>query len=163
MDEGFRVSDAYRDDVASHLREHFAQGRHTADELDERLTATLTAKTFGDLGTVTADLPGLATVAGEGSESELRPLAAPAGTTPGRGAPGWRGARRGPRILPIALIALIVTVAIPGSSWLFAAFIKAIIVFWLIACLAGIFVAARFRRPGRPGWWSGRHPDPGHD
>jgi Domain of unknown function (DUF1707) len=57
MDDRFWVSDADRDRAAALLRVHFAAGRLTAEELDERLTATLRAKTFGDLRRVLADLP----------------------------------------------------------------------------------------------------------
>jgi uncharacterized membrane protein len=53
-----RVGDAERDEVTAALHEHFAQGRLTRDELDERLTTTLSAKTVGDLRAVTRDLPG---------------------------------------------------------------------------------------------------------
>ena len=62
MDDRFRTSDADRDRVAALLRDHFAAGRLTLSELDERLTATLAAKTFGDLRRVLADLPGPAPV-----------------------------------------------------------------------------------------------------
>ena len=58
MDDRFRTSDADRDRVAALLRDHFAEGRLTREELDERLTATLSATTFGDLRRVLADLPG---------------------------------------------------------------------------------------------------------
>jgi DNA-binding PadR family transcriptional regulator len=51
------VSDADRDLAAARLREHFAVGRLTHAELDERLTAALTAQTPGDLGGLLADLP----------------------------------------------------------------------------------------------------------
>lgn len=44
--------------MTSALHEHFAQGRLTRDESDERLTATLSAKTVGDLREATRDLPG---------------------------------------------------------------------------------------------------------
>lgn len=57
MDERFRLSDADRDRAAALLRDHFAAGRLTAGELDERLTVTLRATTFGDLRRVLADLP----------------------------------------------------------------------------------------------------------
>jgi hypothetical protein len=57
MDDLFRVLDADRDRAAALLRDHFAAGRLTAGELDERLTAALRAKTFGDLRPVLADLP----------------------------------------------------------------------------------------------------------
>jgi hypothetical protein len=52
-----RVGDAERDAVTAALHEHFTQGRLTREELDERLTATLSAKTVGDLRAITADLP----------------------------------------------------------------------------------------------------------
>src|SRR5215472_15629653 len=58
MDDRFRVSDADRDRAAAFLRDHFAAGRLTAGELDERLTAALRARTFGDLRRLLADLPG---------------------------------------------------------------------------------------------------------
>ncbi|WP_214415410.1 DUF1707 SHOCT-like domain-containing protein [Sphaerisporangium fuscum] len=56
--DDLRIGDAERDEVMNALREHFAQGRLTHDELDERLDAVLAARTAGDLGRVTADLPG---------------------------------------------------------------------------------------------------------
>jgi uncharacterized protein DUF1707 len=55
--EQLRVGDVERDEVTSALHEHFAQGRLTRDELDERLSATLSARTVGDLRKVTRDLP----------------------------------------------------------------------------------------------------------
>ncbi len=57
MDDHFRTSDADRDRAAALLRGHFAAGRLTAGELDERLAAALNAKTSGDLRGVLADLP----------------------------------------------------------------------------------------------------------
>ena len=58
MDDRIRISDADRDRVTARLREHFAEGRLSREELDERLSAALSAKTFGDLRRVMADLPG---------------------------------------------------------------------------------------------------------
>ncbi len=63
MDDRIRVSDADRERIAARLREHFAEGRLTHDELDERVSATLNAKTFGDLRRVMTDLPEPAPVA----------------------------------------------------------------------------------------------------
>jgi hypothetical protein len=57
VDDRFRTSDAERDRAAALLREHFAAGRLTAAQLDERLATALNAKTFGDLRRVLADLP----------------------------------------------------------------------------------------------------------
>jgi len=52
-----RVSDAEREAAAAELREHFASGRLNQEELDERLSAALTARTRGDLNALFADLP----------------------------------------------------------------------------------------------------------
>ena len=62
MDDRFRTSDADRDRVAALLRDHFAAGRLTPEELDARLTATLNAGTVGDLRRALADLSGPAPV-----------------------------------------------------------------------------------------------------
>src|SRR5487761_566214 len=52
-----RVSDAERDHVAAQLREHYAQGRLTLDELNERLSRTFASRTRSELNAVTSDLP----------------------------------------------------------------------------------------------------------
>jgi hypothetical protein len=57
MDEGLRAGDRDRDQVAATLREQYAQGRLTMEEFDERVSAAYAAKTLGDLGALTADLP----------------------------------------------------------------------------------------------------------
>jgi hypothetical protein len=133
MDDRIRISDADRERVTGRLREHFAEGRLTQDELDERVSATLTAKTFGDLRPIVADLP------------EPVP-AAPRGRRPGPARPGWRPRRRGPRVLPLVLLALIAALLIPSASWLAFAFVKLFVVFWLVVCVAGFFLGrARWR------------------
>ncbi|MGW5683772.1 DUF1707 domain-containing protein [Nonomuraea sp. NPDC003754] len=57
-DDQLRIGDAERDETMAALREHFAQGRLTREELDERLDLALSARTAGDLARVHADLPG---------------------------------------------------------------------------------------------------------
>ena len=52
-----RVSDAERDAVAAQLREHYAQGRLSLDELNERLDRAFASRTRADLNAVTSDLP----------------------------------------------------------------------------------------------------------
>ncbi len=52
-----RVGDADREAVAAQLREHFADGRLTLEELNERLDQAFAAKTRADLNTVMRDLP----------------------------------------------------------------------------------------------------------
>ena len=54
-----RVGDADRDATATQLREHYAAGRLTLDELNERLEQTFTARTGTDLNAVMRDLPSL--------------------------------------------------------------------------------------------------------
>jgi len=54
---GLRIGDADREAVAGSLREHYAHGRLTLDEFQERLDATFAAKTDNDLGRITSDLP----------------------------------------------------------------------------------------------------------
>ena len=52
-----RISDADREQVLQHLQEAMAQGMITADELAERSTLALNAKTRGEIAPLTADLP----------------------------------------------------------------------------------------------------------
>jgi uncharacterized protein DUF1707 len=52
-----RVGDAEREAAAAEVREHFASGRLTQDELNQRLDQTFAAKTRGDLNAVFTDLP----------------------------------------------------------------------------------------------------------
>jgi hypothetical protein len=52
-----RVGDAEREATAAELREHYASGRLTLDELNERLDKALAAKTRGDLDELMRDLP----------------------------------------------------------------------------------------------------------
>lgn len=143
MDDRIRVSDADRDRVAARLRDHFAEGRLTQEELDERISAALSAKTFGDLRHVMADLP--------------QPEPAPARAAPN---PQWAGHprivyRHGPPILPLVLFALLAAVIIPGGGWLF---LKLMLAFWLVSCLIGAFAAGRYYRRIRRGWQPGYLP-----
>lgn len=148
MDDRIRISDADRERVTARLRDHYAEGRLTSDELDERITATLSAKTYGDLRRVTADLP----------DPEL---AGPFGAQGGPNGPGaggvygpWAGRpvyayRRGPRLMPLLLFALILTLVFPGP-WFFAfVFLKLFLLFWVVACVVGIFAMRGRRRPRR--------------
>ena len=144
MHDYMRVSDADREQVAERLREHFAAGRLTSEELDERVDAALNAKTVGDLRAVMADLPEPGAVGPQAGQqvpdSTNRPV---------------YGYRRGPRLLPLALFLLLAVIVLPGAGFMFVAFIKLILLFWLVVCVAGTFAAARFRRHARRYWRSG--------
>ena len=76
-----RVSDNEREQVAERLREAAGEGRLGLDELEDRITAVYTAKTYAELEPITRDLPE-ATGAG--------PSAAPAARARGR----WRVGRK---------------------------------------------------------------------
>lgn len=52
-----RASDADREQVAERLRHAAAEGRLFADELEERLGAALSARTYGELDVLVSDLP----------------------------------------------------------------------------------------------------------
>jgi uncharacterized membrane protein len=134
MDDKMRVSDADRDRVASALREHFAAGRLTPDELDERVSAALNAKTAGELRRVMADLPGPGPV----------PPSAQPGPVPA--APRWPARRPGLRFVPLIALALLAGLAISGGPWLIFGIFRFFLMFWLIAAVAGIFAAGRMRR-----------------
>jgi hypothetical protein len=54
-----RVSDQERERTVSEIREHFAAGRLTDDELSERVQAAYDARTVGELQSLRADLPKL--------------------------------------------------------------------------------------------------------
>ena len=76
-----RIGDAERDAAAADLGEHYAAGRLTLDELNERLDAVFSSKTFGQLTRIMADLPG-------------------PGRLPWRTGPGWTGGGWAPTAFP---------------------------------------------------------------
>jgi hypothetical protein len=56
-DDSIRVSDAERDATVRTLGDHAAVGRLTLDELEDRASRALSAKTRGELVALTSDLP----------------------------------------------------------------------------------------------------------
>lgn len=56
---GLRVSDQEREEAASDLRDHFAAGRLSSDELSDRLDAVYAAQTASELAGLRVDLPDL--------------------------------------------------------------------------------------------------------
>ena len=52
-----RASDSDREQVAERLRHATAEGRLSADELDQRLEALYATRTYGELDALLADLP----------------------------------------------------------------------------------------------------------
>lgn len=56
--EDMRAGDADREHVLDRLRTAHAEGRLDVHEFDERVMATLAARTYGELAELTVDLPG---------------------------------------------------------------------------------------------------------
>jgi hypothetical protein len=85
-----RVGDAEREAAAAELREHYASGRLTLDELNERVDKAFAATTRGDLNALMTDLPsarpGWSSAGASGpSGSSALPPGAPG--APGAGGP----------------------------------------------------------------------------
>jgi hypothetical protein len=100
-----RASDADRDAVVSDLSEHFQAGRLTPGELDERTGRALTARTWGELGELAADLPA------------LRPAASAAAPTAGRPQPAGHTAPALTATLAGFAIAAVVLVHAVHGGW----------------------------------------------
>src|SRR5437660_3565491 len=58
-DPDLRASDEQRDRAAAEIREHYAAGRLSDEELSDRVQAAYAARTEGELNAVLADLPKL--------------------------------------------------------------------------------------------------------
>jgi hypothetical protein len=106
MNDTLRASDRDREEIAAVLREHYAQGRLTIEEFDQRSTAALAAKTMGDLGPLLADLP---------EEGEPR-ADAPAWSTARTRWIAVAGAAAAVALLVVAVLAGRAVFAVPG--WL---------------------------------------------
>ena len=130
MATGFnvRVGDADRDAVAAQLREHYADGRLTLEELNERLDQAFAAKTKADLNTVMRDLPQAPRPAAGmpygGTAWQGPAWPGPMAPRPGQdyGNGGWGGKSQRPRGMGNAfapLMGLIWFLLILGSVFLF--------------------------------------------
>ena len=139
-----RASDADREQVIGVLKVAFVQGRLTKDELDLRVGAAFTARTYAELAVVTADIPAGLT--------EAQPPRQPAG------ARGWPPLNSSAKTA-VALItaATMVTVALwliawfAGNGALLAGAVLATGIDLVILCAAGANVldARQQRRSGR--------------
>jgi Domain of unknown function (DUF1707) len=133
-----RVGDAERDQVMAALHEHFAQGRLTQAELEERVDTALSARTAGDLSQVTSDLP------------------QPAGAAE----PVLRGHHRHGPPLPLIVVGLLVVSAfMAGPWWPMFVVVRLFALVFVITALMGFRRRARFGRrwggPGGRGQWAG--------
>ena len=158
-----RVGDADRDAVAAQLREHYADGRLTLEELNERLDQAFAAKTKADLNTVMRDLPQAtrpaAGVPSGGTAWQGPAWPGPMGTRPGQdyGNGGWGGSQR-PRGMGNAfapLMGLIWVLLILGGAFAFGFGgadrpLAIVLIFAALALFRRLFGLSRRRRYGGP-------------
>jgi hypothetical protein len=136
-DRPIRASDQERESIVDILRDAFTEGRLTADELEERTAAAYAAKTRGELGELTIDLPvepPLGTDLSRGPHA--RPV--PPGTAAAR---AQRSRRRRPydRLLPVLVIWILIAAAAGAPS--------------LAAALSFVFICLLACRIGYGGRW----------
>jgi len=93
-----RASDADRDAVVTALSQHYQAGRLTTEELEERTGRALTARTLGELGDLTADLPGPR-------------IAEPPRPAPPMAPPAWHGWLGYRAAVPLAAVIAAVVIA----------------------------------------------------
>jgi hypothetical protein len=98
-DDAIRASDADREHAIGMLRDGYATGRLTLAEFDERTTAALASRTWGELRGLTGDLPA--------PGQRVLPPPAPRQALGGNERlPAAALADRGPGLTPILLIAV---------------------------------------------------------
>jgi hypothetical protein len=108
-----RIGDAERDEAVSLLGDHYAAGRLSREELDERIDQAMQAKFTADLRPLFADLPGAATAA-DRPVSHLR-----------AGPPAYAPLLA---LAPLLLVGLLVTAIVVGAPWVLWVF------FWMFMC-----------------------------
>jgi hypothetical protein len=127
-----RIADADREAAAAHLREHYAQGRLTLQEFNERLDAVFAATTQSQLSALTRDLPRAA------APSPPLPLAA-TGTGRERARREHRpGSRAWPGMIPVIIAVL--------AAWLLISDLHLRMLPWpgRVAVFLVIFAAVRW-------------------
>jgi hypothetical protein len=101
-----RVSQAERDEVAAALARHYADGRLSVSEYEERVAAALEARTARDFDPLLADLPGPAPAPA---------AAATAARVAGPAVGDW--GRRAPNIPRILAVATVLVIAMGSGLW----------------------------------------------
>lgn len=153
-----RVGDAEREAVAAQLREHYADGRLTLDELNERLDQAFAARTRADLTAVTRDLPVTGrpfATAGASTASGVNPWHdATSGSGSGySGSSGFSGSSRRSFAMLAPMMALVWLFVILGSLFAFGlGGEKPLAIVFFLAALAFLrrLLGFRRRRGGGP-------------
>jgi hypothetical protein len=131
-----RIGDAERDAAVSSLGEHFAAGRLTHEEFDERLDLAWAARTQADLDPLFADLP----------SAPNRPVSGPARTVAFGPAPrvvSRRDRRPRPVLGLLVLVALFVVVVTS---------VPVVLLVLGLVLLSGMFRGHRGRARGYAHW-----------
>jgi Domain of unknown function (DUF1707) len=155
MATGFnvRVGDADRDAIAAQLREHYADGRLTLDELNERLDQTFAARTKADLDAVMRDLP---VVSRPMADTPLGSPAWPASSTGSGWDSGAGYGRRRPSAAFAPLMGLVWLFVILGAVMLFGLGggdrpLAVVLFLAAVALIRRLFRLGGRRRGGGPG------------
>ena len=122
-----RASDADREAIAERLRDAAAEGRLLAEELEHRLGTAFSARTYGELDAVVADLP---------RDRAIR-----------------RARRRPPmRLRPATALALVVLfpVALALAATVVVAVLALLTAWAVVVTLAGVVLGPRARMLGSP-------------
>ena len=124
-----RASDADREQIAEQLRDAAAEGRLLAEELEHRLEAAFTARTYADLGAVVADLPREPRAARSGRRPQLR-------------------------LRPLTVVGLmfLLPIAFAAAAAAIVAIVALVMAWALAVTLAGLVLGPRFR--ALPGPWA---------
>lgn len=103
---GLRISDAEREAAVSALGEHFAAGRLTREEYDERSDRAYAARTAAEVAPLFTDLPAPHPYA-QSAPRAARPAPGPTGW------PAYRApVRRGPRVPLLPLLFIVIGLAV---------------------------------------------------
>jgi len=127
-----RIGDTERTLVTEALQQHFAEGRLDSDELEERLDATLAAKTQADLREITKDLPGPRAWEGQAPQSRHRP---------------HPHHHHGPRFLkaPLILLAVFGVIALAtGTPLVFFIALRVLMTIFVVGLLFSLLRRRRF-------------------
>jgi hypothetical protein len=145
-DDPIRASDSDREVVVGALRDAYTAGRITMEEFDERTSAAYTAKTWGDLRKLTADLPVQPILGADVPGHRLPSAGLPSGRLPSRPPPANLPPSRGRRRHPVAiLIPLVVWLLIVVRSAGPANNDNTLVLLITIMLVAGLVAAIRRR------------------
>jgi Domain of unknown function (DUF1707) len=143
MSPELRIGDAERDAAIAALSEHFAAGRLSKDEFDERTEAAWAARTAGALAPLFVDLPAPHAPASSAVSTT------PALTRTGSARSSSRAFRRREGRFPIATL--------PVTALLVALLVADRIPWFVVAIVAWMWCISRFHGPWRHSWQRSRH------